>query len=202
MTKFFLLLLLIFYLNETCGQVDRQFPLGISTDSTIEEVCKSVKNLNSFKVVHFINDSISTNPLLKTFDKLPFRSYVTFDNKDTLITFLRTLTPFGVQIQLKETGCEVVTFTSSRSCECYKSSLEDPKMGYGAAAKPASLILVMSKMKNIKIGDKIYGYIKTQGGDLFHFKGNENKYDKWRFEFEGFFEIEFQSLVETIQSRE
>jgi hypothetical protein len=191
MTKFCLVILLTFSLKMVYGQKEVDFPQGITIDPTIEKLCKSKKDVNSFKIVHFINDSISSHPMLNSISKLPLTSFVSLDKNDTLFTFIGMLVPWGFQIHLKNKGCELVTFVSSKSCKCFKDSLSESNLGYGAAAKPTSLTLVLSKINNINVSDKIYGYLKTNGGDIFHFREGQKKYEKWSFQYEGFFVVEF-----------
>jgi hypothetical protein len=173
------------------GQKEVDFPQGITIDPSIEKLCKSKKDVNSFKIVRLINDSISSQPILNSINKLPLTSFVSLDKNDTLITFIGMVVPYGFQINLKDKGCEILTFVSSKSCMCFKDSLSESNLGYGASAKPTSLTLVLSKINNIKVRDKIYGYIKTNGGDIFHFLGRKENYEKWSFQYEGFFVVEF-----------
>jgi hypothetical protein len=193
MTKLFSLILLLLHLNCSFGQKETAFPPGITIDPAIEQICKSKKDINSFKIVHLVNDSIRSNPGLTFLSKFPLTSFVSVNKEDSLIGFIGMITPYGFQIRLRSKDSDVLTFVSSKSCKCFKDSLS-ASWGYGAGVKPTSLTLVQSKIDNIKVGEKIYGYVKTGGGDIFHYTGGNEKYEKWSFEYEGFFVIEFRPL--------
>lgn len=194
MIKSCLLFLSIFSFAMSYGQKELSYPQGITVDPAIEKLCKSKKDINSFKIAHLINDTISSQPILSSLNEIPLTSFVTLDKKDTLLTFMGMFIPWGFQINLRTTGCEVLTFVSSRSCKCFKDSLSESNLNYGAGARSSSVTLVLNKMNDIKLGDKIYGYIKTKGGNIYHISGVDGKYDKWNFGYEGFFVVEFKPI--------
>jgi hypothetical protein len=165
------------------------FPPGISVDPAIEKICKSKKGLNTFNILRYVNDTLDENPLLGFLGKLPLTPIVSTRDKDTTISFINMIVPQGFQLRFKGDSCEVEVFVSGKSCKCYKSHLSDSVLSYGAGARPASLILVLSKRKGLKAGDEVFGYIKTSGGTIYHQSNSANQasYDKWRHEYEGYF---------------
>jgi hypothetical protein len=196
-TKAFIYFFLITLIQlDTFGQKQVNFPMGITIDASIEKVCKSKKKkLNSFRIVQFNNDTIVENRFFNSMLELPLSSFVSINNKDTSITFINIVAPIGFQIQFKNDSCNLETFISSKSCKCFKSNLSDSSLSYGAGNKPDTFILVLSKRQNLKKGDTIFGYIKTIGGNIYNFPNNDSKYFSERFEYEGYFEIKFDSFM-------
>ncbi len=189
---------LLFNLTQLNSFAQKQFnfPTGITIDASIEKICKSKKrNLNSFKIVQYNNDSIVEKSLLNTMPALPLSSFVSINEKDTSITFINMFVPNGFQIQFKNGSFNLETFISSKSCKCFKSNLAEPSLSYGAGNKPDTFTLVLSKRQNLKKGDSIFGYIKTVGGNIYNFPNEGSKYTTERFEYEGYFEVKFDSFL-------
>jgi hypothetical protein len=194
-----LLYFLVIYLIQlnAFGQKQVDFSTGISIDPSIEKICKSKKKtLNSFKIIQFTNDTIVEKSFLGAMSGLPISSYVSINKKDTSITFMNMFVPIGFQIQFKNDSTNFETFISTKSCKCFKSNLGESSLSYGAGNKPDTFILVLSKRQNLKKGDTIFGYIKTIGGNIYNFSDEGSKYSTKRYEYEGYFEIKFDSYLD------
>ncbi|MCX6317201.1 MAG: hypothetical protein NTW29_07910 [Bacteroidetes bacterium] len=174
-----------------CSQKTSPYPPGVTIDGSIARRCKEEKELNYFYTTLRLNDSVIKNPLALLGDKPKLAHLVTIRNKDTIISFFGLLVPNGFEIKLNGRDIQVQTFAASKSCRCFKENLSDTLLSYGAGARPVSMTLVLNKRNNIVRGEKIYGYIQTMGGDIFRSRGEDGMFDKWNFEYEGFFEIEF-----------
>ncbi len=196
-TKAFIYIIIINLIQlDTFCQNQVNYPIGITIDASIEKICKSKKkNLNSFKIVQFINDTIDEKSFLGAMSGLPISAYVSINQRDTYITFMNMFVPIGFQIQFKNDSCNLETFISSKSCKCFKSNLAESSLSYGAGNKPDTFTLVLSKRQNLKKGDKIFGYIKTRGGNIYNFSNEGSKYYTERYEYEGYFEIKFDSFI-------
>lgn len=194
MNKLLLFLFVLCLLTNSCAQKDIAYPPGLTIDPGIEKIVKSKKGNNTFKVEHFINDTISTMPLLNNANKLALTALSTIDKGDTVLLFTGMMIPWGFYINLKSTEPEIGTMVSSRSCKCFKDSLSKTELSYGAGVKSDSFTLVLNKIKDIKAGDKIYGYLKTRGANIYHFSRTGEGYEKWNFQYEGFFEATFNPI--------
>lgn len=194
MYKFLLFLFAVCLLNNSCAQKDISYPAGLSIDPGIEKIVKLKKDINVFKVEHFINDTISKMPLFNTANKLALTALTTIDKGDTVLMFVGMMIPWGFYINLKSPEPEIGTMVSSRSCKCFKESLSKTELSYGAGIRSDSFTLVLNKVNDIKVGDKIYGYLKTKGGDIYHFPRIQDSYEKWNFQYEGFFMAEFKAV--------
>ncbi|MGC4104304.1 hypothetical protein [Ferruginibacter sp.] len=184
----------ILLITKLAAQQSTTFPIGISVDPGIEKICKKQKNLNAFTIKEYIDDVPEKSGLLSSVP-WPLSSMVTINKKDTLCTFINVIAPIGFQLSFRNDSCFVETFVSSRSCKCFKSKLSDSALSYGAGTSPDTLILVLSKRQDLHKGDIIYGYIKTMGGEIYHFPTETPvNYDRQRFEYEGYFKFEFSPL--------
>ena len=194
MNKWLLLLFGICLLNSSCAQKESSYSPGVTIDPGIEKIAKSKNDINTFKVNHFINDTISTIPLLNTANKLALTALSTIDKGDTVLMFTGMMIPWGFYISLKSTEPEIGTMVSSRSCKCFKDSLSRKELSYGVGVKSDSFTLVLNKIKDIKPGDKIYGYLKTKGANIYHFPRTQDSYEKWNFQYDGFFVATFNPI--------
>jgi hypothetical protein len=182
-------------LNSFC-QSQINFLPGVTVDPGIEKICKLKKeHINLFDIVHFINDTKDENSFLSMLPPMPLQSMVSVSETDTLLTSIHMLGAMGFQIILKNDATYVKTFISSKHCKCFKSSLADSLLSYGAGNTPDTVMLVLSKRNNLKKGDKIYGYLKTKGGNVYRFPNEDVKYDTERYDYEGYFEITFDSFI-------
>lgn len=194
MNKILFLAFLICSVLFSCKEQTKDYPTGVIIDKDIEAVCKKDKSLNQFKKSSFINDSLigagdaSIGNLITALN-MPIFSV---DKQDTSLTFLGFMATNGIQIHFNKDSTYAETFVSSKSCLCYKSNLAEKKDGYGASYRPTKQTIVLSQKPKFIKGEKIYGYIKTEGGNLF--RTNNTEYDRMRYDYEGYFEVKFESF--------
>lgn len=198
-----LCVLCIVLFQNTYAQAQMVFPNGITIDPGIERKVKEQKpkdsnpfdrNMNVFKTTRFINDSIvPVEETVETLAAMSWMTHINIDKADTTILFIGMMGAWGFQVRFKNDTTDVKTAASSRNSKWFKDKLTDKGLHYGASATPDSITLVLSKRYGIKKGDKIYGYIKTTGGNFYQFPTeNENDpYNKLRYDFEGYFEVDF-----------
>ena len=195
MNKLFILPIVIFTALSSCNsQPKKEYPVGITFDKNIESVCKKNKTLNQFKVTTFINDSLllPENTSLSSLMGAGIGPIFSAEKQDTSLTFLNSITTSGIQLHFDNDSIYAQQFVSSKSCLCYKSDLLDKENSYGAGYSPKNQTIVLSQKPKFVKGEKIYGYIKTEGGNLFRI--NDSTYDKLRYDYEGYFEVKFESF--------
>jgi len=176
-----------------CGQSGKEYPVGILIDPSIQKAGVKAKEVNTFKTERLINGKPVENDVTGGLMQIPLMSVSSFDKSDTLLTFIGMLVPYGFQIQISGDSIHVKAFVSSRSCECFKEKLSDPR-GYGAGAKANNLTLVANKLHDLKKGDVVFGYIKFNSDELYHFINprDDKNYETWKFNYEGYFKVDIK----------
>jgi hypothetical protein len=192
--KLFFYCFVLFNFISCKGQTGKIYPEGITVDPGIEKACNQKKNsVNSLNIVYYVNDTVDTNPAINLLGKLPVTPLTKFSADDTVINLMNMLSLSGIFLTFSKTGVKVEYYVSSRSCLCYKDSLSQQSFGYGAAATPGKLTLVLSKKDNFKENDVLYGYIETQGGSYYVKNGN-NDPDKRRADYRGYFKVTMSGM--------
>ena len=194
MNKTIFSLLIIYSILFSCKEKTKEYPTGVTINKAIQTDCKKSENLNQLKKTTFINDSLigsSNTPIGEPIEALNMTIF-SCEKQDTTVTFLSILGTNGIQIHFTKDSIYAEIFVSSRDCLCYKSNLAEKEDGYGASYKPTKQTIVLSQRPKFIKGEKIYGYIKTEGGNLF--RTNNTNYDKLRNDYEGYFEVKFESF--------
>ena len=178
----------------SCKAQPKKYPVGVTINKAIEPDCKKSETLNQLKLTTYLNDSLigTSNITIGEPMKALYMTIFHSENQDSSITFLNFLGTNGLQLHFTKDSIYAQSFASSRDCLCYKSTLAEKEDGYGASYKPTKQTIVLSQRPKFTKGEKIYGYLKTEGGSLF--RTNNTNYDKLRYDYEGYFEVKFESF--------